>query len=334
MLDLTWWWALWLIPLPLIARRLLPHSDSIEVALHIPLLQRYPPDQLATESASTRLAKISLWCFWICLVLAACRPFWLGEPTHRVINGRDIMLAIDISGSMQETDMRIGTRTASRIDVLKSVVTTFIERRQGDRLGLILFGTRAYTYVPLTFDRKALSELLADVSSGLAGRLTAIGDAIGVAVKTLDDQTSKHKVLILVTDGSNTSGANMPLNAARIAAHQGMTIYTIGVGNDAEAMRELLNQKNIAPGTELNETLLRQIAAISGGQYFRARDSGSLERIYQTLDRLEPVELGARLHRPKIDLSHLPLGLGLAVMFFFMGYQIHRSIRLKNTCTV
>ncbi len=330
MLDLTWWWVLWLIPLPLIARRLLPRSDSLAAALCIPLLKRYPPDQSVTSSTSTRWTIFSLWCFWICVVIAASRPFWLGEPTHRVISGRDIMLAIDISGSMQETDMRIGTRSASRIEVLKSVVGTFIERRQGDRLGLILFGTRAYTYVPLTFDRKALGELLSDVSSGLAGRLTAIGDAIGVAVKTLSDQTSKHKVLILVTDGSNTSGANIPLNAARIAAHQGMTIYTIGVGNDAETMRELLNQSNIAPGTELNETLLRQIAAVSGGQYFRARNSGSLERIYQTLDHLEPVELGTRLHRPKSDLFHYPLGLGLAVMSIFMGLQILRSIRLTT----
>lgn len=332
MLDLTWWWALGLIPLPLIARRLLPSANNIESALYIPLLRRYPPDQsVTTVSTSARLAKFSLWCFWICLVLAACRPFWLGEPTHRVISGRDIMLAIDISGSMREADMRIGTRAASRIEVLKTVVSKFIEQRKGDRLGLILFGTRAYTYVPLTFDRGALGELLSDVSSGLAGRLTAIGDAIGVAVKTLRDQTSKHKVLILVTDGSNTSGANVPLNAARIAAHQGMTIYTIGVGNDAQAMRELLNQRNIAPGTELNETLLRQIAAVSGGQYFRAKDTSSLERIYKTLDKLEPVEIGTRLHRPKLELFQFPLSLGLTIMFVFMAYQIHRSTRLKNT---
>lgn len=328
MLDLTWWWVLWLIPLPLFARRLLPGSNNIDSALHIPLLQAYPLDQSVTVSTSMRLAQYSLWCLWICLILASSRPFWLGEPTHRVISGRDIMLAIDISGSMQEADMRIGAQTASRIDVLKNVVGNFIERRAGDRLGLILFGTRAYTYVPLTFDRKALSELLSDVSSGLAGRLTAIGDAIGIAVKTLNEQTSKHKVLILVTDGSNTSGANQPLNAARIAAHLGMTIYTIGVGNDAEAMRELLDQNNIAPGTELNETLLRQIAAVSGGQYFRARDTGSLERIYQTLDKLEPVEIGTRLHRPKYDLFQFPLGLGLTVFIIFMVYHRRRSIRL------
>ena len=323
MLGLTWWWALALIPLPWIVRKLLPPTEGIDAAVHIPILDRYRPDNII-KSSSSRLSQLCVWCFWVCLVLAASRPYWLGEPTHRVISGRDIMLAIDISGSMQEADMRIGTRTASRIDILKTVVSTFIKRRQGDRLGLILFGTRAYTYVPLTFDTDALSELLADISSGLAGRLTAIGDAIGVAVKTLGEQTSKHKVLILVTDGSNTSGVNTPLNAARIAAHQGMTIYTIGVGNDAEAMRQLLNQNNIGPGTELNETLLRQIAAVSGGQYFRARDSHSLERIYQTLDRLQPVEIATRLHRPQLALFALPLGLGMTVLLVFMSYHMYR----------
>jgi Ca-activated chloride channel family protein len=264
-------------------------------------------------------------------VLAAGRPYWLEEPTHRVISGHDIMLAIDISGSMQETDMRIGNRSASRIDVLKTVVSTFIDRRRGDRLGLILFGTRAYTYVPLTFDTDALSELLDDVSSGLAGRLTAIGDAIGVAVKTLGEQNSKHKVLILVTDGSNTSGINSPLDAARIAASVGMTIYTIGVGNEAGEMRQLLKQSNIDPDSELNEFLLRQIAAISGGRYFRARDSNSLQSIYQTLDRLQPLEIATRLHRPQRALFAWPLGFGMAVLLVFMAYRVYRIKETART---
>ena len=329
MLGLTWWWALLLMPVPWVARRYLPTSEDIESAVHIPLLNRYRTHS-PVSSGNNRLSRACLWCFWICLVLAASRPYWLGEPTHRVISGRDIMLAIDISGSMQEADMRIGNRTASRIEVLKTVISTFIDRRQGDRLGLILFGTRAYTYVPLTFDTDALNELLSDISSGLAGRLTAIGDAIGVAVKTLGEQNSKHKVLILVTDGSNTSGINTPLNAAKIAASLGMTIYTIGVGNQAAAMRKLLNQRNIGPGTELNETLLRQIAAVSGGQYFRARDSNSLERIYQTLDRLQPLEIGTRLHRPQRALFAWPLGIGMVVLLVFMAYQLYR---IKETAT-
>ena len=324
MLGLTWWWALLLIPAPWLVRKYLLPSEHIESAVHIPLLNRYrAPGSI--KSRNSWLGRTCLWFFWICLVLAAGRPYWVEEPTHRVISGRDIMLAIDISGSMQEADMRIGNRSASRIDVLKKVVSTFIDRRQGDRLGLILFGTRAYTYVPLTFDTEALSELLADISSGLAGRLTAIGDAIGIAVKTLGKQNSKHKVLILVTDGSNTSGINTPLDAARIAASAGMTIYTIGVGNEAEQMRKLLNQSSIDPDTELNEILLRQIAGISGGRYFRAHDSNSLESIYQTLDQLQPLEIATRLYRPQRALFVWPLGIGMAVFLAFMAYQVYRT---------
>ncbi|MFT5400969.1 MAG: Ca-activated chloride channel family protein [Gammaproteobacteria bacterium] len=152
-----------------------------------------------------------------------------------------------------------------------------------------------------------LNELLIGVSTGLAGRLTAIGDAIGISIKTLSEQDAHHKVLILVTDGSNTGGSSDPINAARIAAHQGMTIYTIEVGNDDKAMHELVDQKKIPAGTILNEKMLRQIAAITGGQYFRARDSASLEMIYESLNELEPVDQDLRLDRPRSEIFHWPL---------------------------
>ena len=246
MLDLTWWWLLVLLPMPLIAKFIRPGSNPAVTALSIPFLHRQPSSPLT--STSGRMASLSLWIFWICLVLAASRPFWLGEATHRTVTGRDLMLAIDISGSMKEADMIVGSKFSARIDVLKTVVTEFINRREGDRLGLILFGSRAYTYVPLTFDRDALNELLIDVTTGLAGRLTAITDAIGIAIKTMGEQESRHKVLILVTDGSNTAGNDDPLNAARVANYVGMTIYTIGVGNDEKMMRQLTQEQNLPSG--------------------------------------------------------------------------------------
>jgi Ca-activated chloride channel family protein len=328
MLDLTWWWLLVLLPMPIIAKYILPGSTPVVTALTIPFLHRQPSSPLA--SSSNRLASASLWIFWICLLLAACRPFWLGEATHRTVTGRDLMLAIDISGSMKEPDMIVGSKISTRIDVLKTVVTEFISRREGDRLGLILFGSKAYTYVPLTFDRDALNELLHDVSTGLAGRLTAITDAIGIAIKTLSEQESRHKVLILVTDGSNTAGDDDPLNAARLANSLGMTIYTIGVGNDEKTMRQITQQQSISPGTALNEKLLRRIAAVTGGQYFRARDTASLERIYLALDELEPAKLDAPLHRPKKDLFHWPLILGMSVIIGFLCYTIRVSVRIQR----
>lgn len=330
MIDLTWWWALLLLPVPMVVRMLLPPKQSGNLAVKVPLLNRYPLTKTSLNSASGYLPQITLWLVWVAIVLAAARPFYPGDPINRSVSGRDLMLAIDISGSMQEVDMILNKKIASRIDVLKAVASEFIDRRKGDRIGLILFGTRAYTYVPLTYDRNALGELLQGVSTGLAGRLTAIGDAIGIAIKTLSQQQSRHKVLILVTDGSNTSGKSEPLDSAQMAKRIGMTIHTIGVGNDEEELRRILKTQTIPPGTALNETLLRQIAALSGGKYFRAKDTKSLERIYQVLDELEPVPLDVHLHRPKIELFHLPLMFGLGWLLVFIVYAIIKSVRMQK----
>ena len=156
MIGFEWWWGLLLLPLPWLARRLLPADENRQLALAVPLLQGHRITTQSVRRSSGRGAGLLLWAFWICLVLAASRPFWLGEPISRTVSGRDLMLAVDISGSMNEADMTINAQAASRIEVLKLVVGQFIERRQGDRLGLILFGTNAYTYVPLTFDLDTL----------------------------------------------------------------------------------------------------------------------------------------------------------------------------------
>ncbi len=325
MLGFDWWWAMLLLPLPLLARSLLPAADNADVALVVPLLNRYHLTDASTTKSSARLAPICFWLFWICLVAAASRPFWLGEPLSRTISGRDLMLAVDISGSMSETDMTINSKTASRIEVLKVVVNKFIQRRDGDRLGLILFGTNAYTYVPLTFDLDTLSELLTDISTGLAGRHTAIGDAIGLALKTMREQDSEHKVLVLVTDGSNTAGFENPVIAAQAARQQGLTIYTIGVGTDAQTLGRTYGHSNIPTGIALNERVLGNIADVTGGEYFRATNAQALEKIYRTLDELEPVEYKYQSHRPRSELFTIPLASGILVMVFFTAWSTWRS---------
>ena len=325
MLGFDWWWAMLLLPLPLLARRLLPAADNADVALAVPLLNQYRLTEASATKSSARLARICFWLFWICLVAAASRPFWLGEPLSRTISGRDLMLAVDISGSMSETDMTINSKTASRIEVLKVVVKKFIERREGDRLGLILFGTNAYTYVPLTFDLDTLSELLADISTGLAGRHTAIGDAIGLAVKTMREQDSEHKVLVLVTDGSNTAGFENPIIAAQAARQQGLTIYTIGVGTDAQTLGRTYGLSNIPTGVALNERVLGSIADATGGEYYRATNTQALEKIYLTLDKLEPVEYKYQSHRPRSELFAMPLVAGMLVMLFFTAWSTWQS---------
>jgi Ca-activated chloride channel family protein len=266
-----------------------------------------------------------VWLFWICLIAAASRPFWLGEPISRTLSGRDLILAVDISGSMSEVDMTINSIAASRIDVLKIVVEKFIDRRQGDRLGLILFGTNAYTYVPLTFDLVTLKKLLLDVTTGLAGRHTAIGDAIGLAIKTMREQNTTHKVLILATDGSNTAGFENPIVAAQAARQQGLTIYTIGVGTDAETLSRTYGRQSIPVGVALNERVLASIAKVTGGEYFRATNALALENIYLALDKLEPVEYQYQAHRPRTELFMMPLAAGFLVMLLLITLSLRDS---------
>ena len=324
MWGLEWWWGLLLLPAPLLVGRLSDGDSKNRQALAVPILNTRAYQQVSAAVSGNRSSAV-LWIFWICLVLAACRPFWLGDPISRTVSGRDLMLAVDVSGSMSETDMTIASRPASRIDVLKLVVGKFIERREGDRIGLILFGTNAYTYVPLTFDLDALGKLLDDVSTGLAGRHTAIGDALGLAVKSLRKQDSRHKVLILVTDGSNTAGFENPVIAARSAADQGMTIHTVGIGSDAESLARFYGAQNIPTGLVLNEELLAAVAAVSGGQYFRATNLAALERIYFEIDKLEPVDYEYQSHRPRHELYQYPLFAGLLLMLLRLASGLRKS---------
>ena len=328
MFTLQWWWALFLLPLPFLIRRIVSAVTNTEAALNIPLLDQAQLPRASSAPGSNLLAKITVWFFWLCLILAASRPLWVGEPVTQTVSGRDLMLAIDISGSMQEMDMLIDSQAVSRIEVLKKVATNFVERREGDRLGLILFGTNAYTYVPLTFDRQTLSELLVDASIGLAGRGTAIGDAIGLAVKRMRERQAEQKILILVTDGSNTSGITDPIEAAQAAYQEGLKIYTIGVGTDADTMRQKFGITRIRPGTALDENTLKQIANITEGEYFRAKDIESLEAIYSKLDKLEPIEREDRSYRPRKELFFLPLLIGIAGMIIFICWSTWHSRRL------
>jgi Ca-activated chloride channel family protein len=329
MLGLDWWWTMLLLPIPLLARVMLPATDNTDAALAVPLLNRYQFTESSLGKSPSRMPRSCIWMFWVCLIVAASRPFWLGEPIARTVSGRDLMLAVDISGSMSEVDMTVNSAAASRIEVLKIVAENFIDRRQGDRLGLILFGTNAYTYVPLTFDLDTLKKLLLDVTTGLAGRHTAIGDAIGLTIKTMREQKTTHKVLILATDGSNTAGFENPIVAAQAAHLRGLTIYTIGVGTDIEALSRTYGRQSIPTGVALNESVLAMIAEVTGGKYFRATNTQALENIYLALDKLEPVKHQYQAHRPRTELFMMPLAAGFLVILLLITWSIRHS-RLAN----
>jgi Ca-activated chloride channel family protein len=235
------------------------------------------------------------------------------------------MLAVDLSDSMRTGDFKIAGKRVNRLQATKVVASQFIEQRRGDRLGLILFGTQAYLQAPLTFDSTTVNRLLQESAIGLAGERTAIGDAIGLAVKRLDLQSDNSRVLVLMTDGANTAGEVTPLKAAQIAAERDLRIYTIGIGADEQIESTWFGLRRSNPSAQLDEETLREIARLSGGRYFRARDSEELAKIYQLLDELEPMPRDTRNLRPVKSVFVWPLALSLALCGLLVTVRLWRE---------
>jgi len=327
MISFAWPWLLLLLPLPLILRRIIPAAEAKrEAALRVPFLE----DFVAQEEAEHAYRQ-SQWRFWLSLlawlllVVAAARPQWLGDAVQLPISGRDLMLAVDLSGSMKERDFVIEGERVDRLTATKWVAGDFIERRIGDRIGLILFGDKAYLQTPLTFDRSTVKTLLNEAAIGLAGKLTAIGDAIGLAIKRLKDKTSHSRVLILLTDGANTAGEIKPEKAAELAARTGLRIYTIGIGADRMTVRSLFGSQVVNPSKDLNERVLKKIADNTGGRYFRAKNTEELAQIYHLLDQLEPVEQETQLFRPVKALYPWPLAFSLLLASLVLAIPLIRE---------
>ena len=313
MLNLLWPWALALAPLPFIYRWLRRPADVKIQALRAPLLAKVALDDSAsikTSSWQRRLLLLVLSLCWLSALLAIARPVWIGAPVSMPTNGRDILLAVDISGSMEQEDMRINGREVNRLIAVKAVVGDFVVKREGDRLGLILFGEKAYLQTPLTFDRKTMQTLLNEAQIGFAGSNgTAIGDAVGLAVKRLQDRPENHRVVILLTDGSNNAGELDPMEAADLARRAKVKIYTVGIGAESQQSWGLFGSQVTNPSADLDESALQGIADATGGQFFRARDPEELAAIYRELNRLEPLEQTAETIRPVSTLFHWPLAL-------------------------
>lgn len=311
--EFAWPWLLTALPLPLLVALMLPRAHvSPPAALRFPFYGALQQGLDRTAVRPPRLRLLLAVLAWLLLVIAAARPQWIGETIHLPVSGRSMMLAVDISGSMQTGDMMINGYQVTRLRAVKQVAGDFIEQRNGDQLGLILFGDQAYLQAPLTFDRHTVRALLDEAAIGLAGKRTAIGDAIGLAIKRLQKQPKQNRVLILLTDGTNTAGSVDPLKAADLAASEMVRIYTIGIGADSMLVRGPFGTQRIATG-DLDEDTLKAIADKTGGHYFRARDTQSLKEIYALIDDIEPVSEDEQSYRPVDELYAWPLAGALAM---------------------
>lgn len=329
MIEWIWPWVFFLLPLPLLARLLLPRVKQVQqAALRVPFLDYFAAhaDQQHSPATNRKNTLLLAWVIWAIFLAAAARPQWVGESIDLPVSGRDLMLAVDLSESMSMEDFFLQNRAVDRLTATKVVATDFIERRVGDRVGLILFGDRAYLQTPLTFDRVTVKTLLLEAVLGLAGSRTAIGDAIGIAIKRLQNNPANQRVLILMTDGANTAGEVQPSKAADIAAEAGLKIYTIGIGADEMVRRSFFGGvQRFNPSRDLDEKTLQAIADKTGGRYFRAHNTEELEQIYALLDQLEPTEQEAQSFRPTRALFYWPLAIALLLASTLMTYRLVQS---------
>lgn len=328
MIAFQWPWLFLLLPLPLLIRALWrPAPEGEEAALRVPDLGPFTIADIPRHSASTVHSR-NLWIAipaWLLLVTAAARPVWQGTAIELPVSGRDLMLAVDLSGSMSTQDFTLDQDAVSRLAAVKSIAGDFIQRRVGDRIGLILFGLKAYVQAPLSFDRTTVDALLQESAIGLAGKQTAIGDAIGLAIKELRRTPEGNKVLILLTDGANDAGEVDPRHAAKLAAKEGMTIYTIGVGADSMLVRSLFGMQRVNPSQGLDEETLKAIAETTDGRYFRARDTQELNQIYGIIDQLQPIDRQQQTFRPQHSLFYWPLAGALLLAALLLGVEVRRK---------
>ncbi|MFT6902808.1 MAG: Ca-activated chloride channel family protein [Colwellia sp.] len=329
MINLLLPWVLLALPIPLLMYLLPIKNQNQTAALKMPLLIQNASSQTYTVK-NKKSPRVLFLLIWVLVVISASQPQWLGESVNVPTEGREMMIAVDLSGSMQVEDMQINGRTVNRLDMLKVLLGDFIERRTGDRLGLILFGDDAYMQTPMTFDRKTVQQMLDEAVLGLVGKQTAIGDAIALAVKRFDTKKDSNRVLLLLTDGQNTAGKITPEQALELAVAKDITIYSVGIGADVMIQNSIFGKRQINPSSELDEESLQQLASETGGYYFRARDSKGMGEIYELLDALEPIEQDQQQMRPLTALFYWPLTIALLLSLLYLIWVNLPVYKLKG----
>ena len=319
MFELAMPWSLVILPLPWFVWMVFPRAKPhMAAALQVPFFNVITS---MTSPKKTFVFKQNalLWLYfiWFLMVVALAGPRWVGAPQPLAREGHNIMLALDLSGSMELNDMLMHGRPATRLAVVKQAAAQFVQDRSGDKIGLILFGSQAYLQTPLTFDRHTVLVRLEDASVGLAGQTTSIGDALGLAIKRLQQVPKEGRIVILLTDGVNNSGVLDPLKAAELAQNDGIKVYTIGLGAEVDPRILAGGLFNRAPTADLDEDTLKEMARMTGGRYFRATDGESLQDIYRVIHNIETVSQDQASVRPQYD--YYPWVLALALILFLTG---------------
>jgi Ca-activated chloride channel family protein len=342
MFEFHWPWMVLLLLVPLLVRYFWlrpadernPTTPGTQTTLLHPSLihlQEAFQTRKPHQPLSVRLYHWLIWLLWLALVLALMRPQWLEPYTENRTPGYDLMLAVDASHSMNALDFTLKGEQVSRMQVVKGVVGKFIEGRQGDRIGLIIFGSQAYVLSPLSFDRRAVNNLLSDVVPRIAGDGTAMGDALGLGVKKLRERPAGSRVLLLIADGENTAGIIPPLQAAQLAAREDIRIYSIGVGSNQDRVPIMENGRIIyRDDLGFNEEVMQEIAETTGGAYFRGTDTEALEQIYRQIDELEKTEAESRTVFIPNPLYHWPLGVALGCLLVLGFFPEGRKRTLKS----
>lgn len=325
-------WMVAALVLPLLVHLLLPPFRVRRPALRVPWFDRLArfagrrPTESAAVARATRSQTLCHAIIWILLVVALARPQYLEPAIHKTVPTRDLLLLVDLSGSMETEDFtNQENKRIDRLSAVQAVLADFLSRREGDRVGLIVFGSAAFVQVPFTQDLDVCKRLLEELSVGMAGPKTALGDAIGLAITLFERSEVKQRVIIALTDGNDTGSQVPPAKAARIAADQGIVLHTVAVGDPAAAGEE-----------KLDEATLKEMAAATGGKYFFAGDRQQLEGIYDTLDRLETRKVETISHRPRVDLFYWPLAGALAISLVYhlvavlIGFRKFAAKRRKH----
>ncbi|MDO6763982.1 VWA domain-containing protein [Agarivorans sp. 1_MG-2023] len=280
----------------------------------------FTQQQAVLEKTNSPLKQGLKWLVWLLCLVAFARPVWLDDQVQGINEqGRDLLLSVDMSGSMQIKDMQLNDEAVDRLTALKVLLKGFIEQRRGDRVGMILFADHAYLSSPLSFDMDSLLIQVDELVHGLVGDRTAIGEGIGLGIKQLMNHPAEQRILILLTDGQNTSGTVDPMQAAEMAAKNQVVIYTIGVGADELLQQTLFGTRKVNPSHDLDEESLQKIADMTGGQYYRARSTDELAQIYEEINALNPISEAEQYYRPQYELYYWPLALAALVLLISLA---------------